>query len=410
MCLLGVPSPSQASTDDVEALIRKADDSFNKNEFPIAEKLYTRALELDPDNPRVMHSLAQVKTHFKKYDEALKLVNDVLAMPVAGGRNVIVFRKGSSEGEKAELVDEIVLPPQRTNSNMRNYVDIEGNEPIPHYRLYFKEKDRMELVPQSVVKLKYDGVLRAEYHEVEQLKAKVQKAMIAQQGVSGNEEMVAIQGGCFQMGSEQGTPAEQPVHEVCVDSFKMDTHEVTQARFQAVMESNPSAYNGPELPVDSVTWNEASQYCQKVGKRLPTEAEWEYAARGGTKSHFYWGNTVKGNEANFCDQACQLNIRVVSIDDGFSTTSPVGKFKPNPYGLHDMAGNVAEWVADWMDENYYRLSPKDNPQGPSPQDNKGVRGGAWNTTAGFLRSSNRAGFLPDFRNPGVGFRCVASSK
>ncbi|CCQ89159.1 conserved exported hypothetical protein [Nitrospina gracilis 3/211] len=408
--LLGFPIVSQASTDSVEALIREGDAAFDKKEYPVAEKLYTQALELDPDNPRVMHSLAQVKTIFKKYDEALQLVNKVLAMPISGGRTVVVYRKGSSEGEEAELVDEIVLPPQRTNSNMRNYVDIKGNDPIPHYRLFFKEKNRMELVPQSVVTLKYKGVLRAVYQQVALLKTQVQKAMIAKAGSSGEGEMVTIKGGCFQMGSKQGTPAEQPVHEVCVDSFQMDKYEVTQARFQAVMDRNPSDHIGANLPVESITWNEASQYCEKQGKRLPTEAEWEYAARGGTQTHFYWGDTVKGNEANFCDKACELNIRVAAIDDGFRTTAPVGQFKPNSYGLHDMAGNVAEWTADWMDENYYRSSPKDNPKGPRPLDNKVVRGGAWNTTAGFLRSSNRAAFLPDFRNPGVGFRCVKPMK
>jgi len=403
-------SLAMASTEDVEDLLRDADAAFDKNEYPVAEKLYSQALQSSPKNPRIMHSLAETKTILKKYDEALKLVNQVLAMPVSSGRNVTVYRKGETEGEEAELVDEIVLPPQRTESNMRNYVDIEGNEPIPHYRLYFKKRDRMELVPQSVVRLEYDGVLRAVYRQVEELKTKVQKAMVAEAGSSGGGEMVTIQGGCYKMGSEKGAVAETPVHEVCVDAFKLDKYEVTQAEFQKVMESNPSSYIGSNLPVESVTWSEADRYCKKLDKRLPTEAEWEYAARGGSESHFYWGDTVKGEEANFCDTNCQLNIRIDAIDDGYATTAPVGQFEPNPYGLHDMAGNVAEWVNDWMDENYYRVSPKDNPPGPRPMPSKVVRGGAWNTSAGYLRSSSRSSFEADYRNPGVGFRCAADAK
>jgi formylglycine-generating enzyme required for sulfatase activity len=122
-----------------------------------------------------------------------------------------------------------------------------------------------------------------------------------------------------------------------------------------------------------------------------------------------YADTVKGKEANLCDTNCALNTRVASIDDGYSGPAPPGKFPANPYGLYDMAGNLAEWTHDWMNENYYRISPKDNPPGSHPTTAKVVRGGGWESTAGFLRSSNRAAYWVKMRNYAIGFRCVSSS-
>ncbi|NIY14983.1 MAG: SUMF1/EgtB/PvdO family nonheme iron enzyme, partial [Nitrospinaceae bacterium] len=254
------------------------------------------------------------------------------------------------------------------------------------------------------------GVLRRVYEHIEVLNREVDRQLIAAAGSAKPSEMVALKGGCFQMGNAKGTLAEQPVHEVCLKPFKIDKYEVTQAEFQSVMGlDNPSHNTGPNLPVDSITWFEADRYCKKLGKRLPTEAEWEYAARGDTRTEFYWGDKVKGNEANFCDKNCPLNTRIQSVDDGYAGTAPPGQYPPNPFGLHDMAGNLAEWTADWMNEDYYRSSPKNNPKGSHPTTAKVVRGGSWHTTAGFLRSSNRAAYWVKMRNYAIGFRCVSNS-
>ncbi|MDH5762158.1 MAG: SUMF1/EgtB/PvdO family nonheme iron enzyme [Nitrospinota bacterium] len=390
--------------------LAKGDQAVMDQKYVEAESHYSEALKVDPESPRVLRALAEVKIALKKYQEAKVLIDKILAMPVANGRDVIVFYKGESEGQEAELVDELVISPQRTHNNMRNYLDTKGDDPIPHYRLFFKQKGKMELVPQSIVELKYKGVLRRVYEHVEVLNREVTRHLIAAKGSEGSSEMVALKGGCFTMGNDKGLPDEQPAHEVCLSPFKIDKYEVTQAEFQSVMGlDNPSHYSGADLPVDSATWFEAEQFCKKLGKRLPTEAEWEYAARGGTTSHFYWGDTVKGNEANFCDKNCALNTRIVSVDDGYSGPAPPGKFPPNPFGLYDMAGNLAEWTNDWMNENYYRNSPKDNPPGSHPTTAKVVRGGGWESTAGFLRSSNRAAYWVKMRNYAIGFRCVSSS-
>ncbi len=396
-----------AEAIQLDELIRSADKAVEKNELEKAQGLFAQILEQDPKNWRVMYSLAQLKFETKKFKEAQVLTKKILAMPVSNGRHVLVFYPDSKEGEEAELVDEIVLPPQRTKNNMRNYLDIKGNAPIPHYRLFFKSTGKMELVPQKLVRIEYQGVLHTVYNEVQEFAIKVDRAIIAEGSSVGQGEVVPVKGGCFKMGNENGTPLEKPVHEVCLKDFDIDKYEVTQAQYQTVMEDNPSQMVGADRPVENVTWFEADKYCSKVNRRLPTEAEWEYAARGNTDTQFYWGNTVKGTEANFCDVNCSLNIRVTSVDDGYAKTAPVGKFPPNPLGLHDMAGNVAEWVNDWWDPNYYRNSPKDNPQGPRPLDHKVIRGGGWHNTAGFIRTSHRTGFWPQFRSDGLGFRCAS---
>ena len=223
--------------------------------------------------------------------------------------------------------------------------------------------------------------------------------------------MVEIEGGCFLMGSENGHADEWPVHEVCLSSFKMDKFEVTQSAFQAAMDRNPSEFVGADLPVERVNWVDADKYCRKKGKRLPTEAQWEYAARGGTKTEFYFGNQYVETGGNFCDSMCSNEMsRNPDFTDGFASTSPVGSFPPNPYGLYDMAGNVSEWMEDWFAANYYLSSPKKDPPGPLPSMYKLVRGGGWVNSAEYLRSSRRAYLWPEYRLESQGFRCVLNAE
>jgi formylglycine-generating enzyme required for sulfatase activity len=164
-----------------------------------------------------------------------------------------------------------------------------------------------------------------------------------------------------------------------------------------------------------VTWHEAEEYCKKSNKRLPTEAEWEYAVRGGTTTEYYWGNEFDASKSNFCDSTCVLNIRDKNLSDGYPNTAPVGSFPANPFGLFDMVGNVNEWVSDWFEERAYANSVKDNPQGPvrtNIADRRGgglqkvYRGGAWQTDANSQRSAWRKGFETDYRLDGTGFRCA----
>jgi formylglycine-generating enzyme len=197
------------------------------------------------------------------------------------------------------------------------------------------------------------------------------------------EGMVFIKGGCFFMGNDYAQEDEKPEHEVCVDDFYLDKHEVTQARWEKLMGFNPSKYNGPDLPVEQVNFLNVQKFIEKSAEacRLPTEAEWEYAARGGATTRYFWGNMVHGDYTWY-------------EENSEETTHPVGSKAPNQFGVHDMMGNVWEWVEDWY-EPYYKIRSKDNPQGPKTGESKVVRGGSFDSSAGALRITNRIWLHPE---------------
>ena len=211
------------------------------------------------------------------------------------------------------------------------------------------------------------------------------------------------------MGSNKGAAAERPVHEVCLKPFQMDKYEISQGLFQSIMGHNPARFKGADRPVERVTWHEADEFCRKNNKRLPTEAEWEYAARGGTKTEFYWGDVFEPDKSNLCDITCDMNISAKNVSDGFSSTAPVGSFPANPWGLHDMAGNVYEWTADWHSAGYYATAPMDDPPGPAGGPDfvyRVLRGGSWYFPfTEYLRASYRFGYTPSYRYFNIGFRC-----
>ena len=247
------------------------------------------------------------------------------------------------------------------------------------------------------------------YAQVEQLAKNIkQQEKIVFATVDDN--MIRIPGGCFQMG-KYSEDDDAPTHEVCLDSFSINRYEVTQKLWIAIMSSNPSLNNNdPNYPVEQVTWNEVQKFLKILnlktnGKyRLPTEAEWEYAARSGGKQEKYAGfssDSVMSSYANFCDYNCTYTDRDQTQDDGFSNSAPVGSFKPNGLGLHDMIGNVWEWCSDWNDDRYYHLSPRKNPIGPSGGTDRIVRGGSW--CFGKRNSSSR-GCAPTDVRFSAGFR------
>jgi len=215
-------------------------------------------------------------------------------------------------------------------------------------------------------------------------------------------EMVFVDGGTFMMGSNNGEDDEKPVHEVTLSSYYIGKYEVTQAQWQAVMGNNPSD-NGScnNCPVEQVSWNDMQGYIQKLnaqtGKqyRLPTEAEWEYAARGGNKSRNY---TFSGSD----------DINSVAWYDGNSgdKTHTVGGKQYNELGIYDMSGNVWEWCADWYGN--YRSRRVSNPKGPSSAESRLLRGGSWLGNPQDCRAANRGGYNPDNKFSNFGFRLVFS--
>ncbi len=412
-------------------LLQSGQKAFSEGKYKEAEKFFSQVVAKAPDDHKAIRALAETKIKLKKFQEAETLIDRILKMPVVKGRNVRIYVEGDPNPHEAELVDETVMVVDESaaeeKEQSQSFIRGDVVKLVPHYRVYFMKTGKMKLLPKSKTRIQYKGIPTATRDQALALKAEVQKSLISTQHARADEEMAAIPAGCFQMGSEQGDPDERPVHKVCISAFQMGKYEVRQKNFQAVMGTNPSQHVGADLPVDSLTWDEASDYCKKIGMRLPTEAEWEYAARAGTTTPFYWGPTLSGKEANFCDSVCELNIREPRVTDGFKHTAPVGSFPPNPFGLYDMAGNVSEWIQDWMgvEKNYYLVSPEKDPPGPRPDlqacmradcigsqaiTNKVYRGGAWNENAGALRSANRRDSHFQLRPEGTGFRCARSSQ
>lgn len=221
-------------------------------------------------------------------------------------------------------------------------------------------------------------------------------------------EFIFVKGGCYEMGDQfgDGNNDEIPVHEVCVSDFFLGKYEVTQVQWEKVMGYNPSFFKkGGSYPVENISWFEIQDFIKRLNRkmkikyRLPTEAEWEYAARSRGKKEKWAGTNIESNLDEFA----------WTDRNSIGQTHPVGLKRPNSIGLFDMTGNVWEWVADWYDQDYYRNSPRNNPQGPdySWDNTKVIRGGSWISMPGDCRNSLRAKAIPTVRG-NLGFRLAFS--
>lgn len=223
-------------------------------------------------------------------------------------------------------------------------------------------------------------------------------------------EMVQIPEGPFTMGSNDGDPDEAPEHQVYLKTYYMDKKEVTQGEYERyvkmtkrgkpfvpVFEDDISKILKPDLPAIGMSWADAVAYCRWAGKRLPTEAEWEKAGRGEGKRRYPWGDEFGSGHAN-----------VDGGEDGFPYLAPPGSFESgrSPYGLYDMTGNVAEWVADTYEEGYYKKSPYRDPTGPNEGQLKVIRGGSWRETAHNAGLSKRFQAKMWRTDSTIGFRCA----
>jgi formylglycine-generating enzyme required for sulfatase activity len=209
------------------------------------------------------------------------------------------------------------------------------------------------------------------------------------------QKYVWIPPGTFQMGCLAGDRGcfsdEKPAHPVTITKgFWLGQTSVTQPAYQRVTGNNPSHFRGEQLPVETVSWSQAKVYCEAVGGRLPTEAEWEYAARAGSDAPRYG----------------DLNAIAWYRDNSNGKTHEVGQKQANQWGLYDMLGNVWEWVGDWYDETYYAKSTLLDPTGAPSGKHRVVRGGSWNVVPRNLRSSDRFKVEPALSYNGLGFRCV----
>lgn len=232
------------------------------------------------------------------------------------------------------------------------------------------------------------------------------KTIVGEEG----REMVQIPEGPFTMGSKEGDPDEAPEHQVYLATYYIDKKEVTQVEYDRyvkmtkrgkpfipVFEDDQSKILKPELPAMGMSWADADAYCKWAGKRLPTEAEWEKAGRGEGKRRYPWGDEFGNGHAN-----------VDGDEDGFKYLAPPGSFESgrSPYGVYDMTGNVAEWVADTYDEHYYQKTSYRDPPGPEEGQHKVIRGGSWRETQHNARLSKRFQAKMWRTDTTIGIRCA----
>lgn len=228
---------------------------------------------------------------------------------------------------------------------------------------------------------------------------------------------------------------EEPRHQVTLDNFYIDLYEITNELYSIFLNSQGNHLEGGaywydsegfghihqiagvwqpddgyhDHPVVEVSWYGAKAYCEFRGDRLPTEAEWEKAARGTDGRPYPWGDSFEQGQVNFCDVNCDQDWSNSAFDDGYAATAPVATYPSgtSPYGVYDMAGNVFEWVGDWYAANYYSISPSENPDGPSSGGARSVRGGSWASVGGDLsRTANRGRQEPTHTGDTHGFRCA----
>ncbi len=229
--------------------------------------------------------------------------------------------------------------------------------------------------------------------------------------------MLLIPAGEFLMGSPkgEGLSDERPQHQVRIGAFYMDAHEVTVVQYEKFLDATghilPEFWPYDETrdyadrPVVGVDWGGAKAYCEWTGKRLPTEAEWEYAARGNDGRRYPWGEAKPTAEKANVGRSWSYKFYKDRLE-------PVGSHAgaASPFGIHDMAGNVWEWVADWYDAKYYAQSPGENPPGPRDGTKRVLRGGSWNFAGKYSRTASRLRYEPRHRAADIGFRCARDAR
>jgi formylglycine-generating enzyme required for sulfatase activity len=232
---------------------------------------------------------------------------------------------------------------------------------------------------------------------------------LVQRGIAQPDGMVVIPAGEFLMGAEDGLQDARPTHRVYLSSYWFDIYEGTNARYRQCVDGGGCTppkdrkefddAQKAQHPVTNITWNQARSFCQWQGKRLPTEAEWEKAARGTDGRRYPWGND---------EEVIKSRVRKGELSTGANGTEPVGRqaAQVSPYGVFDLVGSVSQWVKDWYAEDFYQISPARDPQGPARGSFRVLRGGEWNEKPPDLRASYRGWDEVTYWGPTLGVRCA----
>ena len=326
-------------------------------------------------------------------------------------REIIAVADGTLEPDKLQrMLDAIETPQQRAIRLEREAK--EQSERIKHQRI----KELLSIALANDSKTNGKKALDA-LEELLQLDPSYSQALSLQRKISAyygpspgevitnsiGMKLVWIPAGNFMMGSDSGESNEKPIHSVRISKgFYMGQTEVTQAQYTAVMGTNPSNFKGDNLPVETVSWNDATEFCRKLSQKengrtymLPTEAQWEYACRAQSTTVFSFGNS----ESALGDYAWYSSNK----------THPVGQKRPNGFGLYDMHGNVWEWCSDFYDSNYYGRNDNVDPENTNSDSNRVLRGGCWYDDALRCRSAYRSWSIPGDRYSDGGFRVVFSA-
>jgi formylglycine-generating enzyme required for sulfatase activity len=358
-------------------------------------------------------------------------------------------------GEKQEVViTRVVITVSGFDIETQEFeLKVDGRKATGAIAITAGEEREIKVKAYAGDSLEYEGGTLVDHPKPgEEIRLDIPLKPVGSQGNgSDTSGMVLIPAGDFIMGSDEDEDDAKPAHTIYLDKFYIDMYEVTNAQYRRFVQetgrkepegykivddesidflepgfkpwSDP-AFNAGNMPVVCVTWEDAKEYVKWAGKRLPTEAEWEKAARGGTVGQRYpWGSDLPptykvGNLADEVFSRTYKNFSAIAgyisgYNDGFVHIAPVGRFSTNGYGIYDMCGNVSEFCSDWYDKNYYANSPKQNPPGAVSGTEHSVRGSAW--AFGNPSNSMRMYFEPpDFSNPYssnfVGFRCAKSAR
>jgi formylglycine-generating enzyme required for sulfatase activity len=321
--------------------------------------------------------------------------------------------RGESKGLAQEVVRTTVLIETVRNTDMASMspapAQVAGTSPksdppaVVSSRLEPNPlRDQAPSAPDEKAIVRVNGQLRAAQED--ELKQLVKR------GIAQPEGMVLIPAGEFWMGAEDGLQDARPLHRVHLSSYWFDKYEVTNARYRQCVEGggctppkDRQAFEGLERaqhPVTNITWSQARSFCQWQGKRLPTEAEWEKAARGTDGRRYPWGNN---------EEVLKSHVRKRELKVDVSGAEPVGRqtATASPYGVFDLIGSVSEWVKDWYAEDFYQASPARDPQGPLRGSFRVLRGGEWNESSPNIQASYRGWDEVTYWGPTLGVRCAA---